>query len=248
MALPAPLVPPVTRTRLPLNSLAPFVFVFDAVMAFSSTSRMQLASLINPLGNNAVAHAAIGQGSGHLRLVEIVWESRVHVGCVDEVSAGLAVCVIDFAGLVPCRAPAPFFAERHGAQSCLGHPEATIAQQSVFHIRLLSQVDLAFPSGRQGNHPRALGRFRGWSLFPNLALWLLLSAVSLHTVTLTLLYRYVQDIFTIRSIAVRYQYGTAASEIFRGGRRGAALWARRAAAARSTAGALPPDSGFGRRS
>src|SRR5215471_15230343 len=38
-----------------------------------------------------------------------------------------------------------------------------------------------FPSGRQGNHWRALGRSRGRLLFPNhLSLWLLLSAVVLH--------------------------------------------------------------------
>src|SRR5712692_9863987 len=58
---------------------------------------------------------------------------------------------------------------------------------------------------------------------------------------------YVQDTFTIRPIAIRYQNGIASSEIFRGGRRGAALRARRPQAARGSARALPTDSGFGGR-
>src|ERR1700737_2497729 len=66
MALPAPFVPPVTRTRLPPNSLAWFAFVLDAVMAFSSISGPCLRLLMRRLsGNNAIAHAAVGQFSGH---------------------------------------------------------------------------------------------------------------------------------------------------------------------------------------
>src|SRR6202030_767168 len=57
--------------------------------------------------------------------------------------------------------------------------------------------------------------------------------------------QYVQDIFTIRPIAIKYRNGVAASEIFRGGRRGATLRARGAAAARGAAGAVPANSGFG---
>src|SRR6476646_4688570 len=59
--------------------------------------------------------------------------------------------------------------------------------------------------------------------------------------------QYVQDIFTIRPIAIKYRNGTAASALFRGGRGGAALWARVAPVARGTTGLVPPDSGFGRR-
>src|SRR5580692_5316879 len=57
--------------------------------------------------------------------------------------------------------------------------------------------------------------------------------------------RYVQDILTIRPIAIEYRNGIAASEIFRCDRRGAALRARLAEAARGSARAFPPDSGFG---
>src|SRR5580693_4679920 len=57
--------------------------------------------------------------------------------------------------------------------------------------------------------------------------------------------RYVQDILTIRPIAIKYQDGIAASEIFHCDRRGAALRARLAEAARGSARAFPPDSGFG---
>src|SRR5579862_258595 len=66
MALPAPFVPPVTRTRLPPNSLAWFAFVLDAVMACSSVSGPCLRLLMGRLsGNNAIARAAVGQCSGH---------------------------------------------------------------------------------------------------------------------------------------------------------------------------------------
>src|SRR5689334_14540860 len=66
MAFPAPFVPPVTRTRLPPNSLAWFAFVLDAVMAFSSISGPCLRLLIGHLSsNNAIAHAAVGQCSGY---------------------------------------------------------------------------------------------------------------------------------------------------------------------------------------
>src|SRR5580700_1868235 len=57
--------------------------------------------------------------------------------------------------------------------------------------------------------------------------------------------RYVQDIFTIRLIAIKYQNGIATSEIFRCDRRRAALRARLAEAARGSARAFPTDSGFG---
>src|SRR5262245_42922399 len=45
---------------------------------------------------------------------------------------------------------------------------------------------------------------------------------------------------------IGYRNGTATSALLRGGRRGATLRARRAAASRSPAGALPADSRFGR--
>src|ERR1700757_643878 len=62
MALPAPFVPPVTRTRLPANSLSRFAFVLDAVMAFSSISGPCLRLLMGRVsGNNAIARDAPGQ-------------------------------------------------------------------------------------------------------------------------------------------------------------------------------------------
>src|SRR5579864_4607007 len=66
MALPAPFVPPVTRTRLPPNSLAWFAFVLDAVMAFSSIPGPCLRLLKGrSSGDNAIAHASVGQCSRH---------------------------------------------------------------------------------------------------------------------------------------------------------------------------------------
>src|SRR6266851_8403603 len=66
MALPAPFVPPVTRTRLPPNSLAWFAFVLDAVMAFSSIPGPCLRLLMGrSSADNALAHAAVGQCSRH---------------------------------------------------------------------------------------------------------------------------------------------------------------------------------------
>src|SRR6266567_5060153 len=62
---------------------------------------------------------------------------------------------------------------------------------------------------------------------------------------LTKSFQYVQDIFTIRPIAIKYQNGIAASEVFRCDRRRAALRTRRAQAAGGSACAFPPDSGFG---
>src|SRR4029077_12951008 len=55
----------------------------------------------------------------------------------------------------------------------------------------------------------------------------------------------VQDIFTIGPIAIKYRNGVAASEIFRGGRRGPTLRPRGAQAPRGSARAVPPGSGSG---
>src|SRR6266481_166545 len=64
---------------------------------------------------------------------------------------------------------------------------------------------------------------------------------------LTAAAQYVQDIFSTNSIVKTYRYGIAASEIFRGSRRGSALRARSAPTAPGTAVAFPPNSGFGGR-
>ena len=52
---------------------------------------------------------------------------RVHICGVNEVSSGFAICVVDLAGFVLRRAPAPFLTERHRAQRHFGHPETTFA-------------------------------------------------------------------------------------------------------------------------
>src|SRR5580704_9336228 len=75
------------------------------------------------------------------------------------------------------------------------------------------------------------GRFAGFLLASNMA----------KTI------QWFQDIFTIRLIAIKYQNGVAASAVFRGSRRGAALRACGAQTARRSAGAIPPDSRFGGR-
>src|SRR6266849_8521303 len=108
------------------------------------------------------------------------------------------------------------------------------------------RTDLAFQSGRDRNKRLALCWFRAWPLSPNrFGLWFLLGAFHVHESNLTESFQCVQDIFTIRPIAIKYQNGIAASEIFRCDRRGAALRARRAQAARGPARAFAPDSGFG---
>src|SRR4029077_12398160 len=58
---------------------------------------------------------------------------------------------------------------------------------------------------------------------------------------------YVQDLFTIRPIAINYRYGIATPEILRGGWRGTAIRARLAQTARGSTGPLPADPGSRRR-
>src|ERR1700739_1317547 len=110
MALPAPFVPPVTRTRLPPNSLAWFAFVLDAVMAFSSLPGLCLRLLMGRLsGNYAIARAALGQCSRHC-FVALYW--------LDAASATfrrLRDRSRRLHGLVLRRAPV--LTERHGAQT-----------------------------------------------------------------------------------------------------------------------------------
>ena len=68
----------------------------------------------------------------------------------------------------------------------------------------------------------ALCGLRGWPFSPNrLAFGLFLPPFTF--VNLTKSHSYVKDIFTIRLIVIKYRNGVASSEVFRGGRRGAAL-------------------------
>src|SRR6266581_2109141 len=121
----------------------------------------------------------------------------------------------------------------------------TALSTSAFMRPPYVRTELAFQSGRDRNHRPALCRFRVWPLFPNrFGLWFLLAAFHLRESNLTESFQYVQDIFTIRSIAIKYQNGIAASEVFRCDRRRAALRTRRAQAAGGSACAFPPDSGF----
>ena len=119
-----------------------------------------------------------------------------------------------------------------------------------FIIRFLSEdlVDLTFPGSRQGHHRLALGRFRDRSLCPNhLGLWLLAAVFLFHKSTLTAIDQYVQQTFTIRLIALRYQYGIAACQIFRSHWRRGKLPARGEAVECRSDGSVHPDSGSGSR-
>src|ERR1700756_4974391 len=64
---------------------------------------------------------------------------------------------------------------------------------------------------------------RGWPVSRSGGPRLVVAAVHARRIRFKLIYPYVQDIFTIGPIAIKYRYGVAAPEIFRGGRRGAAL-------------------------
>ena len=59
--------------------------------------------------------------------------------------------------------------------------------------------------------------------FPRIGLALGLFFTPFTFVNLAKIHSYVKDIFVIRPIVIRYRNGAAASEVFRGGRRGAAL-------------------------
>jgi hypothetical protein len=85
-----------------------------------------------------------------------------------------------------------------------------------FHVRPpYVRADLTFQSGRDKNHRLTLWLLQGWPLFPNrFGLWFLLSVFHFPESNLTESVQYVQDIFTIRPIAIKYQNGIAASEIF----------------------------------
>jgi len=57
----------------------------------------------------------------------------VKIGGVDEVAARFAEGVIDFAGFVFRRAPAPVFAEGHGAERSFGNSKTAVAQKPISH-------------------------------------------------------------------------------------------------------------------
>src|SRR5689334_2112635 len=110
------------------------------------------------------------------------------------------------------------------------------------------KVGLAFPGSRQRGHRLVSGRFRDGPLRPNhLCFWLLAASFLLHKSILTAIDRYVQQTFTIRLIALRYQYGIAASQIFRSHWRRGKLPARGAAVECRSDGSVYPDSGSGSR-
>src|SRR5260370_9227036 len=109
-----------------------------------------------------------------------------------------------------------------------------------------SVEDLSFQGDRDRNHSLTFSPLRSRPLFSSrFDFCSLLAVFHVRGSNLTEIFQYVQDIFTIRPIAIKYQNGIAASEIFRCDRRGAALRARFAEAARGSACAFPPDSGFG---
>src|SRR6266498_3865928 len=67
-----------------------------------------------------------------------------------------------------------------------------------------------------------------------------------HSVTMPKSSRYVQNIFTIKLIPVKYRYGITTFAIFRSSWRGAAFRTCGRAAPRGSTRALPPDPRFGR--
>src|SRR5260370_21673999 len=109
-----------------------------------------------------------------------------------------------------------------------------------------SVEDLSFQGDRDRNHSLTFPPLRIRPPFSSrFDFCSLLVVFHVRGFNLTEIFQYVQDIFTIRPIAIEYQNGIAASEIFRCDRRGAALWARLAEAARGSTRAFPTDSGFG---
>src|SRR6516164_10198030 len=57
----------------------------------------------------------------------------VEIGGVDEVAARVAESLIDFAGFVLRRAPAPVFAEGHGAERGFRNSKTAVSQKPISH-------------------------------------------------------------------------------------------------------------------
>src|SRR5579864_5241938 len=114
--------------------------------------------------------------------------------------------------------PAPFVPPVTRTRLPLNSPVSLV--DAVDAVTAGFSVALAFPRGRQRHYRLVLGRFGDWLHYPNhLGLWLLAAALLFHESPLTVIDRYVQQAFTIGLTALRYQYGIAASQIFRGHQR-----------------------------
>src|SRR6516165_52763 len=57
----------------------------------------------------------------------------VDIGGVDEVAARVTESIIDFAGFVLRRAPAPVFAEGHGAERGFRNSKTAVSQKPISH-------------------------------------------------------------------------------------------------------------------
>jgi hypothetical protein len=118
----------------------------------------------------------------------------------------------------------------------------------VWRRRLNPHYSLTFPGGGQRYHRQRFARLP-WRLALTFARFLLSSLLRFlavfHSVTMPKSFRYFQNIFTIKLISVKYQYGITAFAIFRSSWRGAAFRTCGRAAPCGSTRALPPDPRFG---
>jgi hypothetical protein len=61
----------------------------------------------------------------------------VEICSVDEVAARFAESIVNFVGFVFGGAPAPFFPESHGTESCFRNSKTAVAQESISHEKIL---------------------------------------------------------------------------------------------------------------
>src|SRR5262245_24364219 len=77
---------------------------------------------------------------------------RVDVCGINEVAAQFSKGIIDFFRLVFAGAPAPVFAERHGAEAEFRNTQSRFSKQSVIHNSLLIfSIDIAIDRKRRGS-------------------------------------------------------------------------------------------------
>src|SRR5579864_5177285 len=138
--------------------------------------------------------------------------------------------------------------ELHGAQTASDTPRPLFPSNLYFIIPSFPSSWSSVPRQQAARPSACFGSLSRRPLRPShLCLWLLAAAFLFHTSILTAIDRYVQQTFTIRLIALRYQYGIAASQIFRSHWRRGKLPARGAAVECRSDGSVHPDSGSGSR-
>ena len=66
-------------------------------------------------------------------LVRFASTVGIEISSVDEVAAGVAESVVNFAGFAFDGAPAVFFSQNHGAKRCFRNSKTAVAQEPISH-------------------------------------------------------------------------------------------------------------------